>query len=69
MVREGRAVIAGPIRQELLSGVKGAQPAVALRDHLRAFPDLKLETADFEAAAAVSNRCRAKGIQGSYTIF
>ena len=69
LVREGRAVIAGPIRQELLSGVKGAQPAVALRDHLRAFPDLKLETADFEAAATVLNRCRAEGIQGSNTDF
>ena len=69
LVREGRAVIIGPIRQELLSGVKGAQQVNTLRDHLRAFPDLVLETADFEAAADGFNRCRAKGIQGSNTDF
>ncbi len=35
----------------------------------RAFPDLTLETADFEEAADGFNRCRAKGIQGSNTNF
>ena len=69
LVREGRAVIIGPIRQELLSGLRGNQQFQALRDHLRAFPDLELETADFEEAAHVSNLCRSKGIQGSNTDF
>ncbi len=69
LVREGRAVIIGPIRQELLSGVKETQQVNTLRDHLRAFPDLELETADFEEAADGFNRCRAKGIQGSNTDF
>lgn len=69
LVREGRAVIIGPIRQELLSGLKGARQFQTLRDHLRAFPDLELETADFEEAAHVFNRCRSKGIQGSNTDF
>ena len=67
LVREGRTVIIGPIRQELLSGLKGTQQFQTLRDHLRAFPDLELETADFEEAAQVFNRCRSKGIQGSNT--
>ena len=69
LVHEGRAVIIGPIRQELLSGVKGSPQFQTLRDHMRAFPDLELETADFEEAAQFFNRCRSKGIQGSNTDF
>ena len=69
LVREGRIVIIGPIRQELLSGIKGAQQFQTLRDHLRAFPDLELETADFEEAAGFFTRCRSRGIQGSNTDF
>ena len=69
LVREGRVVIIGPIRQELLSGLKGAQQFKILSEHLRAFPDLELETADFEEAARSFNRCRSKGIQGSNTDF
>jgi len=69
LVREGRTVIIGPIRQELLSGLTGNPQFQSLRDHLRAFPDLRLETADFEEAAHLSNRCRVKGIQGSNTDF
>ena len=69
LVREGRTIIIGPIRQELLSGLKGTKQFQTLRDHLRAFPDLELETADFEEAAHYFNRCRSKGIQGSNTDF
>ena len=69
LVREGRVVIIGPIRQELLSGLRKNQQFQVLRDHLRAFPDLELETADFEEAAHCFNRCRSKGIQGSNTDF
>ena len=65
LVREGRVVVIGPIRQEVLSGVKDAVQFETLRSHLQAFPDSELETADFEAAATCFNRCRAKGIQGS----
>ena len=69
LVREGRVVVIGPIRQEVLSGIKDAVQFETLRNHLQAFPDSALETADFEAAAACFNRCRAKGIQGSNTDF
>ncbi len=65
MVREGRVVMMGAIRQELLSGVRDAKQFATLRDRLRAFPDLILETEDFEQAAEFYNRCRARGIQGS----
>jgi hypothetical protein len=67
LVREGRAAMLGPVRQELLSGVRGEQQYEALRRHLRAFPDIALEAEDYEEAASFFNRCRAKGVQGSNT--
>ena len=65
IIRDGRAVIIGPIRQELLSGIRDPHQFEALRNHLRAFPDLSIAQADHELAAEVSNLCRRKGIQGS----
>lgn len=69
LIREGRAAIIGPVRQELLSRVKGAAQFERLRVHLRAFPDLDLESDDFELAADFFNRCRTRGVQGSNTDF
>jgi len=69
LIRDGRAAIMGPIRQELLSGVKSSRQFDLLRDQLRAFPDLELTIDDFELAAQFFNRCRARGIQGSNTDF
>lgn len=69
LIGEGRAAIIGPIRQELLSGVKSDRQFQLLRDHLRAFPDIPLTTADHELAAQFFNHCRARGIQGSNTDF
>lgn len=67
LVREGRAAMLGPVRQELLSGVRGDQQFEMLRDHLRAFADVPLEAEDYEEAASFFNKCRARGIQGSNT--
>lgn len=64
LVREGRVVMMGAIRQELLSGVRVELQFKRLRDRLRAFDDLVLEQADYEDAATCFNRCRSKGIQG-----
>ncbi|MGH9579323.1 MAG: hypothetical protein ACRD3R_17935, partial [Terriglobales bacterium] len=51
LIEEGHAAIVGPIRQELLSGVKERVQFERLRQQLSAFPDLPLGTADYEAAA------------------
>jgi hypothetical protein len=59
----------GPIRQELLSGVRTAAGFERLRDHLEPFPDLSLLTRDFEDAARFFNICRGRGVQGSNTDF
>jgi len=69
LVDESRVVIAGPIRQELLSGIESEHQFAALREILRAFPDEVLVTADFERAASCYNECRQRGIQGSNTDF
>jgi predicted nucleic acid-binding protein len=69
LIREGRVMMIGSVRQELLSGVRDAKQFDALRAHLRAFPDLVLEVEDFEQAAEFYNECRAKGVQGSSVDF
>jgi len=69
LVAHGRAAIVGPIRQELLSGIRDRAGFERLRDHLRAFPDEPITSADYERAAECFNLCRAKGIQGSNTNF
>lgn len=69
LIREGRAGVLGPVRQELLSGVPDPQQYETLRDYLGAFPDEPLGSEDYEEAAAFFNRCRAKGVQGSNTDF
>lgn len=69
LVREGRAVLMGAIRQELLTGIRTSAQFDTLQQRLRAFPDLPLETSDFEEAAACSNLCRASGVQGSAVDF
>ncbi len=59
----------GPIRQEVLSGIRDASVFERLRDRLGAFPDEPLTTTDYERAAEFFNACRAKGLQGSNTDF
>ena len=69
LIVEGSAVMIGPIRQELLSGIRSREQFDPLRNHLRAFPDLLLEMIDFERAAEQFTACRENGIQGSNTNF
>src|SRR5947209_3747598 len=67
LVRQGAVEIIGPIRQELLSGIREPAQFEIVRDHLQRFIDLPIVTGDYEEAASYYNRCRAKGIQGSST--
>ncbi|MHB8844648.1 MAG: PIN domain-containing protein [Nitrospirota bacterium] len=69
LIRDGRVQMAGPVRQEILSGIRDAAHYGILRDHLRDFPDLRIESGDYERAAEMCNGLRAKGIQGSNTDF
>lgn len=65
LVREGIAVLIGPIRQELLSGARDNGVWERLRTALRPFPDLPITIEDHEQAAQFFNLCRARGIAGS----
>jgi hypothetical protein len=65
LIEDGLARLIGPIRQELLSGIREPVQFERLCDRLRAFQDEALTTADFEQAAHWSNECRRRGIAGS----
>ena len=69
LVQDGRAVLMGPVRQELLCGIKTQAQFDVLKDSLAAFEDLTLSVQDFELAAQAFNTCRANGVQGSNTDF
>ena len=69
LILEHRVEIIGPIRQELLSGLREKAQFRKLEKHLAPFPDIPLETEDYVAAAKLFNRCRARGVQGSNTDF
>lgn len=69
LLKEMRVQMIGPIRQEVLSGIKTEEQYLILKEHLRAFPDLPLITDDFELAAEFYNTARKNGIQGSNTDF
>ncbi len=69
LIKEVRAQLVGPVRQELLSGIKSKKQFNLLRSHLAAYDDLELEGEDYELAAEYFNTARKKGIQGSNTDF
>ena len=69
LVREGRIAMIGPIRQELLSGIRGVEDFEKTRRCLAAFDDVPLGTADYEHAARLCDVCRSRGVSGSPTGF
>ncbi len=66
LIFEKRVQIIGPIRQELLSGIKNPMTFEILKNKMHAFEDEILESYDYEKAAEINNLCRSKGIQGSH---
>jgi predicted nucleic acid-binding protein len=69
LIREGCAQMIGPVRQEVLSGIRSRSQYKRLRQGLRAFEDPRLGVKDYEEAALVSNHCRAAGASGSAVDF
>jgi len=67
LIREQRAQLIGPVRQEVLSGLREEARFHRLRHSLRAFPDPAITIEDYELAAEYYNRCRASGIVGGAT--
>jgi predicted nucleic acid-binding protein len=69
LIVRGDAVMVGPVRQEILSGISDISVFESLRDKLSFFPDLSIQTEDFVTAAEFGNQCRRKGVQGSLVDF
>jgi len=69
LIHGHRVQMIGPIRQEILSGIRIESQFKKLRKHLESFPDLPILTEDYVTAAQFFNHCRSKGIQGSNTDF
>ncbi len=69
LIKDIRAQLIGPVRQELLCGIKSEKQFNLLRKHLRAFEDIEITRQDYELAAEYFNTARKNGIQGSNTDF
>jgi len=69
IIHSHRVQMIGPIRQEILSGIRSESQFKKLRKHLESFPDLPILTEDYITAVQFFNHCRSKGIQGSNTDF
>ena len=69
LIEELRTVLIGPIRQEVLSGIPDPAKFELVRQHLDAFDDLPIASADYEEAARAFNACRKNGVQGSHIDF
>ncbi|MCZ7555079.1 MAG: PIN domain-containing protein [Bacteroidia bacterium] len=65
LIVDGRAVLIGPVVQEILSGVRDEKQFAVLLKHLAPFEDIPLNRWHFEKAAEFCNICRSHGIQGS----
>ena len=62
-IQDGRVAMIGPIRQELLSGLRDRGQFEKLRNALHAYSDEPLETVDYEEAARFHNACRSRGVE------
>jgi hypothetical protein len=69
LIRDQRALIIGPIRQEILSGYSDLRKYRIIKEKLSYFANTPILDSDYELAAEFSNKCRKKGVQGSHIDF
>lgn len=69
LIRDQRALIIGPIRQEILSGYSDLRKFLIIKEKLSYFANTPILDTDYELAAEFSNKCRKKGVQGSHIDF
>lgn len=60
LIRDGRALLLGAVRQEVLSGIRYEAQFERLKLYLQAFPHLELSSNDFGLAAAFFNTCSVR---------
>ena len=69
LIKDQRALIIGPIRQEILSGYSDLKRFKKLKEKLSYFENTSILDSDYELAAEFCNKCRKKGVQGSHIDF
>jgi len=62
-IRDGRALVAGPIRQEVLSGIATPEQFAEVKAGLAPFPDQPIASEDYVEAARLYNLCRRHGVE------
>jgi predicted nucleic acid-binding protein len=65
LIRQRNVQLLGATRQEVLSGIREESQFRRIRDHLRGFINVELDSEDYEEAARISNECRLHGIADS----
>jgi predicted nucleic acid-binding protein len=69
LIADGAVELIGPVRQEVLSGVRTEAQFDMLREALGLFPEIEVLNEDYVSAARLYNACRSRGIQGGGTDF
>lgn len=64
LIEDGSAVITGPVRQEILSGIRSREQFDRIRDRLAGFDCPELLVEDFDQAAIFYNHLRSEGVAG-----
>ncbi len=65
LLRERRAVLIGPVVQEVLSGIKHESQHRILEERILSFPIIAAGEEDYLCAARMFNQCRAHGVTGT----
>jgi predicted nucleic acid-binding protein len=65
LIQQQRVQVLGSTRQEILSGIRIESQFHKIRDYLRGFSDVDLDSFDYEEAARIANQCRQRGIASS----
>lgn len=69
LILENRVQLLGPVRQEVLTGIRDDAHFERLERYLATFEDLELSSEDYVVAARFCNVCGRHGLQGSNTDF
>ena len=62
-IRDGRVLVAGPVRQEVLSGIATLEQFAEVKTKLDPFPDHPIGSEDYIEAARLYNLCRRRGVE------
>ena len=62
LISSDQAILIGPIRQEVLTGIRSHAQFHVVRQKLALLPDTPIQSEDYIVAAEFGNRCSANGL-------